>query len=378
MLVSELDDLLKIAKEIQKKKNKILTPELVRQFISKNDNFVLWGAGQSGLRAKKNIEYSNKFIDFFVDNDTQKKNITLDGISVMHPSDIDKFENKKIIICSQEWHSINKQLNTQYHLKFLKDFIVEPYIVECTINFQNYFIENYMKFLQVFDLLNDEESKKIYYNILKYRLCYNMLDVQATDSIVTLSNYEQYFHPSVKPEYMDIIVDGGAFTGDTIIEIIKQKIDFSIIYSFEPNNVNFKKLLKIAERTEKVYPVNAGLWSNNTKLNFIQNGPSSKITELKIEDSNHAIEVNSLDNFFLNKEKPTIIKMDIEGSEKKALLGAQNLIMKYMPKLQICIYHKPEDLCDIPLMIKKWVPDYSLYLGHHSTNFSESVLYAKV
>ena len=70
--------------------------------------------------------------------------------------------------------------------------------------------------------------------------------------------------------------------------------------------------------------------------------------------------------------------MDIEGSEEAALKGAIKTIKKHKPKLAICAYHKPDDLCVLPQLIKSMVPEYKLYLDHYTINFTETVLYAKV
>ena len=68
--------------------------------------------------------------------------------------------------------------------------------------------------------------------------------------------------------------------------------------------------------------------------------------------------------------------MDIEGSEQDALLGAAGIIRRDRPRLAICIYHKPEDLYEIPFLIKELVPEYRLYIRHHSDTYAETVLYA--
>ena len=72
----------------------------------------------------------------------------------------------------------------------------------------------------------------------------------------------------------------------------------------------------------------------------------------------------------------TFLKMDIEGSELAALRGAERIIREQRPKLAICVYHKPEDLREIPSLLLSYHPDYKLYLRHYSINETETVLYA--
>ena len=68
--------------------------------------------------------------------------------------------------------------------------------------------------------------------------------------------------------------------------------------------------------------------------------------------------------------------MDIEGAELESLQGARKTIRRDRPKLAVCIYHKPEDMIEIPLYIKELVPEYKLYIRHHSNSGTETVLYA--
>ncbi len=72
----------------------------------------------------------------------------------------------------------------------------------------------------------------------------------------------------------------------------------------------------------------------------------------------------------------TFIKMDIEGSEYEALIGAQNTIKKNRPKLAICIYHSDEDMLRLIELIANWDLGYKFYIRHHAQKISETVLYA--
>lgn len=56
-----------------------------------------------------------------------------------------------------------------------------------------------------------------------------------------------------------------------------------------------------------------------------------------------------------------IIKMDIEGAEYDALIGAKNTILRDKPILMISAYHKPEDLFVLPEFINSLDCGYDIY-----------------
>ncbi len=124
---------------------------------------------------------------------------------------------------------------------------------------------------------------------------------------------------------------------------------------------------------EKVELMKMGLWCRNTNLAFqCDELAGSHIVES--DEGGTQVKVVALDSCV--QEKVTFIKMDIEGAELKALEGAKQLITKYRPKLAICIYHKREDMWEIPYFIKSLVPEYKLYIRHYSNYDYETVLYA--
>ena len=79
-----------------------------------------------------------------------------------------------------------------------------------------------------------------------------------------------------------------------------------------------------------------------------------------------------------NIDKVDCIKLDVEGAELAALKGACKTITKMKPKLIICLYHKTEDLLEIPDLIKRFVPEYELYVAHSNINFIDTILYARI
>jgi len=57
--------------------------------------------------------------------------------------------------------------------------------------------------------------------------------------------------------------------------------------------------------------------------------------------------------------------------KKEALLGAK----KYKPNWVIYLYHKPEALWRLPLLIHEINPDYDMFVRVHEDMFLSTVLY---
>ena len=85
-------------------------------------------------------------------------------------------------------------------------------------------------------------------------------------------------------------------------------------------------------------------------------------------DNIETLEIRAIDNLDIDVKGTLYIKMDIEGAEMDALYGAQDIIKKYHPYLAICLYHRKNDLVDIPLYVKSLYSNYRIYLrgGYHT------------
>lgn len=200
--------------------------------------------------------------------------------------------------------------------------------------------------------------------------------------------------PGICLEDDEVYIDGGAYTGDTAEEFISDMKAagkrYSHIYSFEPDPHNLKRAEKNLAAYERVDLVPYGLWSKPDQLYFDSRSGGDHIasgfSDSNVPDSNWdddeaelSIPVTSLDAFFKEKpaeEWPTLIKMDIEGSEREALIGAAEVIKTKKPRLMISAYHKPEDIYELPQTILKLRGDYRLSLWQVGESFWDLMLYA--
>lgn len=191
-------------------------------------------------------------------------------------------------------------------------------------------------------------------------------------------DYRQYDHPLVNPKDGNAIIDGGAFDGRTSI-FFRDKFKENSIFAFEPEVNNYNTLVKNLERLDlkNVTTIQCGLWKDDTK-SFLNTGSDSKQQHFIDSKGSEKIELCTIDTFLGKKGlDSSIIKLDIEGSEKEALLGATRTLELSTPYLIVCVYHKPEDLWELPLFINSLKKGYDFYFAHHGQSLTESVLYCK-
>ena len=185
----------------------------------------------------------------------------------------------------------------------------------------------------------------------------------------------QYFdlpQLSLQNEYF---VDAGALDGETTKYFLNH-FPNGHAYVFEPNPEQFEITKQNLKNFQSVECIPYGLYNENTTMRFSLCDVDAG-SAMVAENGELSIEVRKLDDML--KDKPvTFIKMDIEGSELVALQGAEQIIRTQKPKLAICVYHKPEDMWEIPKLILEYCPEYKLYLRHYSITNTETVLYAIV
>jgi len=187
---------------------------------------------------------------------------------------------------------------------------------------------------------------------------------------------EQYFGPEfMKPKSNEVYVDLGCYNGDTIEGFVKfSKGSYKKIYGFEPHPDNYRKTQESVDSSgyKNVNLVNKGAWSRTCTLAFGRNSGSDAALH---KDGSIKIPVTTVDEV-AGGDAVTFIKMDVEGAELEALKGSARTIAKYAPKLAVCVYHKPQDILEIPLYINSLHSGYRFYLRHHTSSSLETVLYA--
>ena len=272
--------------------------------------------------------------------------------------------------------------------------------------YQNASTETNELALRAYNALQDEESRRIFsYILLIHQLNKGQVvdaTIQHSKMILETLNYRllekggnlgdykiydrnfflgwQYFGLSVEEwkasDGDEVFIDCGAFYGGSIKGFAEYcGYSYKKIYAFEPIHSNYEVMCKNVTDLglKDVVLLNKGVWSYRDEVAFKEDMSGSKIDK----KGNAMIEVVSIDETIPADEIVTFIKMDVEGAELEALRGAANAIIRCRPKLAISLYHKPNDIIDIPMYILSICSDYIFYIRHHHpTTMWETVLYA--
>lgn len=218
-------------------------------------------------------------------------------------------------------------------------------------------------FIWVYNNLSDYRSKKTLYSILSNWYRYDFLSTAQTKENL----FDDYFDLDlVKCSNGEVIVDLGAYTGDTVLSYIKNYGEdcYKKIYCYEITPDTFKILKENLKPYKNIEFRLKAVGDINESMKIISNNTSSSANTIEPKPDGD-IEMVTLDSDI--NEPVTLIKSDIEGFEQKAILGARNHILNEHPKLLISVYHNNEDIWKIPQMIFDLSKDYKFYLRYNSS-----------
>lgn len=217
----------------------------------------------------------------------------------------------------------------------------------------------------LFDALADDASRQTLTDVLRYRLTANTEFMRN----YTVRTEEQYFEPFLDLR-SEVFVDAGGFDGDTTEEFCRRCPDYSQVHLFEPSERNLRAAkVRLAGHRDIVFHAEA-LSDAVGQIRFDADaGSSSAVTS----GAGALVDMTTLD---LAIPGPvSVIKMDLEGWELKALAGSERHIREDRPKLAIAVYHRASDFRDIWRQVCALQPDYRVFLRHYTQGWSETVMF---
>lgn len=350
-------------------------------------NIVIYGAGVYGqflYKALDHIGYS-KNIKYFINDYVKNPDELLFDIPVVSYDKITDKNNYIFIIGIQNCHSlINKlEIDSVDYIQadnsqgFYQDNLMNS-VYKCihldSISDALYKIEYFYNNMlgeeqKIIDLYKEEYSKKIIENRL---LFYKTGDVKYIDANkISVNEYFDSNYYSLTND--EVYVDCGAYDGDSILSFIFHVSGkYKKIIGFEPDKISYSKLKTNVSKYNSIelFPYATG--KDNKQVRFESNG----LLGASLSDSGDIIEMVKLDDVLIDEEV-SLIKMDIEGAELETLKGLKDTILKYHPKLAVCIYHKMDDIYDIPTYIHELVPEYRFKVRQHVSSLLDTVLYCE-
>lgn len=233
-------------------------------------------------------------------------------------------------------------------------------------DFSKDFNNNKEKYYWIFNLLEDDESRKTFASLINFRLSGDLKHMKG----FTIRPDEQYFEDFLSLKNDDeSFADVGGYDGDTSLIFISHCPGFKSIYFFEPEEKNMTAAKERLSGYNNIDYFKTGLSNTRETIKFMTSGSNSQACSTGTE----TIEVDRLDS--LLNENITFIKMDIEGAEIKALEGSRKTITAYHPRLAVCVYHKGDDFWKIPELILSFRQDYKIFLRHYTEGVDETVMY---
>lgn len=216
-------------------------------------------------------------------------------------------------------------------------------------------------------LLSDDSSLDWLQAVLELRLGGDY------DCLPAPSLNDQY-HPADLPRWPERLrfVDGGAFTGDTLLQLAAAGYTLDAIAAFEPDLDNYAELLRNIAHFDSAACLPCGLSDHAKRIGFTEGmGGGSHIDPKATRQITCVALDEALPGF-----RPNLIKLDVEGAELDALAGSVQTIARFRPALAISLYHHPEHLWRIPFLIESWNLDYRFHMRGHAESSFDLVLYA--
>lgn len=289
--------------------------------------------------------------------------VELDGI-------IENAKNALFSRTAEEIAHICRYYQTFYELWGTLDMLADRYDV--IINRATTLKEHWEDLFWLYGRLGDQRSRLVLTSMLYNWVTFDVEYIRKMKE----ANYTEYFDLDlVECDAEEVVVDLGAWEGDSTLNYVQTYGKYKKIYCYEIDASSVEKMRENLCGYPDIEFRNKGA-GNKNGIGYIDGEPTSTCNKITEQDTGKTVELVRLDDDIT--DKVTLIKMDIEGAEQGALAGCARHIQEEHPKLLISVYHNNEDIWKIPRMIVDMDPDYQLYLRSNGAQWgpAEIVLVA--
>ncbi len=318
---------------------------------------VLYGMGNGAQRVIEQLEKIGKCAVGIFASDDFVRGQEFCGYTVTKYSDLVKeFPDMIILVC----FGSNRQSVLDYiKILSLNHIVLCPDVPVFGDNiFDHSFAVRYKNEIKkVYDALADKESKDTFQKIIEFKLS------GLTDKLRECQ-YDGGLFDSLPLHDDEIYVDVGAYRGDTVETFLNSVNAYRKIYAFEPNEKTYLKLCENTKNLKDFQPILSAVSDFDGEIQVFSAGRGTSISK-----KGKTVPVCSLDAFF-GAAPITLVKMDVEGEERAALVGMKNIIAEQKPKMIIAAYHRSEDIFSIPLQVLQMQHEYKVYIRHFPHNLA--------
>jgi FkbM family methyltransferase len=343
---------------------------------------VLFGAGNLGRRSLACLRRIGIEPLAITDRNSRLWGLEIDGCPVLSPKDAaERYGRSAVFIVTiwnvKHWYGTTRQQLrdsgclhvapvSALHWRFADEFL--PFFCQ---DLPHNLYQQADQVVAAANLWADDKSCREYASQIRWRA------LGDWDWLIGPDAEDTYFPDNIFCLPADkAFVDCGASDGDTIQPFLtRSNGNFGSILAIEANTPSFLKLTAYIsdlppDIRQRISALHCAVGSKRGRVLF-----DDTAVAVVSEGGTSSVECFPLDDL-LEDTPSSYLKMDIEGAEYDALIGAQKAITRDRPVLAVCVYHTQNDIWRIPLLIHEMVPDYRFYLRLHEGDCWQTVAYA--
>ena len=328
------------------------------ELSSETRPIVVYGMGNGADKLIKRFEKYNVEISDFFASDGFVRGHSFHGKRVKSFSEIKSEYSDFVVVLSfasnrEEVIALFADIDSKFDL-YIPDM---PVAGEVYFD-REFYNSNYNDIIKSYNALADKNSRNAFANIINYKLTGKLKYLESAystrDELYTFLNGDNF----------TVVIDAGAYNGDTIKESKKYFRNLKKVYAIEPDNKTFAKLQRYcqAETDISIDAINAAVFDVSGVSGFFGSGNrnSSISSTSSYEHKDMTVKTAKIDD--LTSEQIDYIKYDVEGAETEALRGSHRTIMEFHPTLLVSAYHRSSDIFALINYISELYDFYDIYL----------------